>query len=201
MGYEEMYDEKINLCNLIAYANKEIAIVFCYDVKDQLFEVSIHKLTDGKITHNASDIIRLHELSNDVSFEKLYNYTLHPIDEVIRNGSLEIRKYLTQISKPIRMTKEDLFHLLSYKYLIEQFIQQKLSASDFASKFWELRRADQYYFSSKMDARLAKIIDTLTLDADEFSAEGEPKGLIHIDEREFRTRTDLTLQKLNKLLQ
>lgn len=96
----------------------------------------------------------------------------------------------------------DKINLQKYIYLINVFLSNEITASDFVEHFLQIRRGDTYWLTSSFDDEVNHIIDAIFLDIDEYNPEElyDPDDKFNINESELRRRLDYKLSVLNRLI-
>jgi len=100
------------------------------------------------------------------------------------------------------VTIMDKIQLQKYIYLISQFLLGKIEGADFEKLFFQVRREDPYLMESKFSPEVGKILDTFTLDANDYTIPElyDPNDKYDIDEEEFKKRAKKTLEILESFI-
>lgn len=92
----------------------------------------------------------------------------------------------------------DKVHLQKYLFIVNSYLDNSITVSDFVEIFLDIRREDNYWLKSSFDVRVNKILDSMFLDIDEFTPPElfDPADKFNIDENELRQRLNTAVSAL-----
>lgn len=92
----------------------------------------------------------------------------------------------------------DKIHLQKYIVLLEDFIEDNITADEFERIFLQVRRQDNYLFEGNFEKNIEKILSILMSTVDSYSSDSHDAEFGNINTQELKIRAKSILNELKK---